>query len=212
MKSLLLIASTLLITHTAFAQEVEPKTESKIIYGVGGSIVLNSHYTTSDLTISSTSGSYSANYDLSNGFSLDLSAMKAEQNNWGFLGVLSLGQSRKIDGGAVAGTAISTSGDETKFTTHTIAGNAVYRWDKFYLPFGLNYNTTTISGDSTITSVSGGLGYQLGAGYFIDENLSVDYTAIHSLVKINGKSGNTTYNYGNGYLTEVHVGLKYYFK
>jgi hypothetical protein len=210
----IIIALTLLIANTTLAQEIKPelesKVESKIVYGIGGSLVVNGHYTSDDLTISSTSGSYSANYDVTNGFSLDLSAMKSEQNSWGFLGVLSLGQERKIDGGAVAGVAVSMP--NTKFRTHSISANTVYRWDKFYLPFGLNYSTTSISGDATITSVSGGLGYQLGAGYFIDENLAVDYTAIHSLVKINGKSGNTLYNYGNGYLTEVHIGLKYYFK
>lgn len=204
----LLIASILIFISTAFAQENVD--EYEIMYGLGGSIVLNSHYTTNDLTLSSASGSYSANFDLSNGIAVEGSIIKTKKNAWGLSGVLSLGQQRSVDGGVVAGVAVNNS--TLKISSHSISGNALYRWDNLFLPFGLNFNATSISNDPTITSVSGGIGYQIGAGYFINENVAIEYTAIHTSVKINGKSGNTIYNYGNGFLTEAHIGFKYYFK
>lgn len=208
---------------SAWAQETapkEPQVQEKTSnlmegwrFGIGGSVSLVSKLKFNDVVISGYSGKYDVDFDFKNGFSLELDARTMNPQSWGFMGGLSYDSEREVSSLTVTdGSGLSSSGSISgmKIQTTVIYGNAVYRWNEFYLPFGLNLskvNATTAASNST----SGGLGLQLGVGYYINENFVIEALSRATAVKLKTSSASTDVDFGTGYMSNLMITGKYIF-
>lgn len=158
-------------------------------------------------TISGTSGySYELEYD--NSFSIEADARYLPQNSWGFITGLTYDFDRKLNTATLTGNGVSSSedGQGRKLRTTVAYASAVYRWEKFYLPFGLNYSDVTIT-PSTNLSISGSVGVQLGIGYYVKDNFAIE--AISRTLTARLKA--PTSDFGTGHLTSIMLTAKYIF-
>lgn len=104
-----------------------------------------------------------------------------------------------------------------KLQTTVLSGSAVYKMTHFYIPFGMNYTLANYDnnkwdGDfSTSGGKSGGIGFQLGAGYEFDNAISVEFMVRSLGLALSERSSAYTQNYGSGYLYSGNIGLKFFF-
>jgi hypothetical protein len=95
-----------------------------------------------------------------------------EENSWGVLASFEYEAKRTID-------SISGAGSTTFFTNKAdvsfflLEGTLAYRWGFFYLPFGFNYSIPILnnSGDEKLEGTLGGV---LGAGFVVNDNVSLE--------------------------------------
>jgi hypothetical protein len=106
-------------------------------------------------------------YELKTGPSLGADAHFAfwGENHWGFSvgGFFDLSHKIKDESMAVYGTT-----KETYLAILGFEGNAIYRFERWYIPFGINTSFPVIVTDEgDVNDVSGGVGVQVGAGYLL---------------------------------------------
>lgn len=185
---------------------------------------LGLHYSTGNelrfdkVTATSASGSASGEviYNLSSGApGFDLSFIKMEPQGWGYnVNVLYEGQ-REFKSATVTvnGTTatIYSAGDSSKLSFIIAEFNAVYRWETFYMPFGLNASIPTISDDTSNINYSGSIGVYFGGGFILSDNSTVELYARSAGMNMKGASSGTTIDYDYGSLTGIGFGYKYWF-
>ncbi len=211
--------------HLVWAQEnpTDTPTEKKETvsehwrFGLGGSLSLSSKLKFDTVTTTGAVGNLVADLDYSNELSIEIEARKLNQMNWGFIGGLTYDAERKLTGGSVTGSGFSVavnSGDPSKIQATIIYGNAVYRWNQFYLPFGLNVSSIKFTPSSSYrgsSSVDGGLGGQLGVGYYINNNFVTEAYSRVVAVKLRSTTSSSTTDYGTGFLSNFMLTGKYIF-
>ena len=163
-------------------------------FGVGGSLALGGTIE-GDLYVSTSSGFGFGQIDLETeaGFEIEIDARYMPRNSWGFMGALAHGGSRDIDGGYVTvnGTTISaTSGSSLDTIQNTyVMTNAVYRWNEFYLPFGLNFSFLKYESEGFEVDTDLGIGFQISVGYYIKDNLAVEFTSMATAFELTSRNG-----------------------
>lgn len=202
---------------TAFVATSSPTEKS---YRWGGAV----YYSTADtlkfdsLRVTTASGSGSGTFDfkMSGAVGLDISFTTMTRNSWGFIGSAHYEAARKIKSFTVSGvngTATYSGDNGPNLSFFFLEGNAVYRWENFYLPFGFNYSfpdLTNFGGTGQVT-YNGGVGADISVGYFINENFAVEAWSRALMVKLNIDSGTNHIDFGNGLLTGLGLGVKYWF-
>lgn len=160
------------------------------------------------------SGSGSLTYNVDSGVGLGIQAWKSDPNSWGMSFGFEYDFPRNINSQTVTlnGTTYIgvTSGSKPTVTEHVVYLNAIYRWNDFYLPFGLNYSMPTLQGsvEDTIT-ITGAIGIQVGVGTHVTDHFSVE-ALVQTLGTKMTESNSTTYiDYGTGYLTGAQLNLKF---
>ncbi|RYZ63277.1 MAG: hypothetical protein EOP05_23910 [Proteobacteria bacterium] len=95
--------------------------------------------------------------------------------------------------------------------TSRVYANAIYRWDAFYLPFGINFLLPKVEdGPLIFKNKSGSVGGQVGAGYYVHENFATEFVVRASHVNLGGvASGTNYYSYGDGYLFSANLIAKF---
>jgi hypothetical protein len=160
-------------------------------------------------------GSMTMNSDSAAGLGIDFT--QSESNDWGWSAGASYDSERKINSMNLTLNGTSGSGVyvlKPTFSFVLLYANAMYRWGKFYLPFGLNYSIPTFnrSADAVGTlSVGGALGAQFGGGFQASERVSVE--VLNRIVGVTATStaGAYAYDYGTGYSGGLQLNLKYSF-
>lgn len=185
-------------------------TERQWRFGLGLSYGAGSRLSFNDIKSATSTGT--ADLDYENKLAIDLETRWMMSNAWGFQGGLTYDLEREFTGGKVTSNGITTtlSGSDSKIQMTVIYGNAVYSWEQFYLPFGLNISIPKVTPTSGFTgnfSSSGGLGVQFGAGYNINDNFSVEAMLRGAAVKMT--SGAT--DFGMGFLSNLMLTGKYIF-
>ena len=91
--------------------------------------------------------------------------------------------------------------------------NAIYRWDEFYIPFGVNYSIPTIQTNESGTSfeVSGGTGFQAGVGYLILNNFGLELALHAETFHMKETQGTYILDYNSGAVADLRLGAKYNF-
>ena len=91
--------------------------------------------------------------------------------------------------------------------------NALYRFNQFYIPFGVNFSAPILEYQNTSTTleVTGGVGVQFGLGYFINDSLAAEFFVRSIGLTLTADSGTTKAEYGRGTLTGAGFGFKYLF-
>ena len=167
--------------------------------------------TTGGVTYSGDATFYS---DMAPGFGIEI--FVAPENHWGWSAGLTYDSTRNLNSAnaGFSGQSVSVVYADPKPTISfvTVYGNAIYRWDSFYLPFGLNVTSPTYkSSDGTITTVTGTLGTQGGAGFFVNDHFSIE--GLLRLVEFNVTRSSSTFyiDYGTGAMYGAQLNLKFIF-
>lgn len=151
---------------------------------------------------------------------ITLSLIKSVSNSWGksvnFTYVTQqklTGASYTIDGGG-GGTLVIT--DPAKSESYILDSSWFYRWNSFYLPFGFNYSvhkyTLPTSSTGYSVDVTGGLGAQLGIGFFLGNKFSIEVKSRalnYNLSFKNPSANNYKGDFGSSYLSSLHLTLKF---
>jgi len=173
-----------------------------------------------DLAVSNSTGSGTGsttlNTDTAAGVGIE--ASQSDPNSWGFSTGLTYDFPREVNSQTITvngftGSAVAT-GSKTKIEFFTLYVNAIYRWEKFYIPFGLNYTLPIIKRAPTAEGTldtDGGVGTQLGAGLSIKDNLAIELFVRTSALKATSKVDDTTIDYGTGAMSSFIIQGKFQF-
>lgn len=184
-------------------------------FGLGASYSLTSKLTFSSVTVTdpNTNVTFAATTEIEykNVPSFELDVRNNPQNSWGFLGGLTYDLSRDQGKTTVkVGDIISSSSGGGNIQMAILYASAVYRWNSFYLPFGFNYNSINSSGNGP-SGLKGGVGAQVGVGYYFNDNAVVEVMSRATAVKADPQTSNdgTLVKLGSGYLSNLMLTFKY---
>lgn len=147
---------------------------------------------------------------------LSFEARRTPAHAWGILGGLHFESERKLHRGSIIlGPFVAPLdvGDE-KVQVSTLYVSAVYRWQTFYLPFGLNISSvkyTPSSGFTGTYDATGTVGGQLGAGWLLSDHFAFEIYSWVTGIDLQLSEGNSTVDYGNGTFANFFVNGKYLF-
>jgi hypothetical protein len=135
--------------------------------------------------------------------SIGIMYTRMHPNAWGFSGSFIYEFPRELK---------SYSGNP-KLTVFLLEMNMLYRWDRFYIPFGINISAPYVKGGQLAHDVYQPMVGIYGAvGYLVTENAGMELFV--RTVGVAGKkqnSGSTEDRPGNGYMSGIGVNLKYWF-
>ncbi len=199
--------------------EVAPKKSWQFAIGLGYMVsAKRGTFSDGKLTSGSTVVPGSAELDYKPAASLILEARKLAPNSWGFLGGLNYEGERQLDSGTVRGGGevllLQGNSSSSKIQFATFYGSAAYRWDSFYLPFGLNFSAvkfTPAQGSAATHSESGGLGAQLGVGYAFDSGFAIELYDWLTTMNLKTSTATSTVDFGKGYFESIVLVGKYAF-
>ena len=187
---------------------------------LGVSVYYNSadHLKFDDGKVESSGAKFDADFKLESAVGVGLHYMRAKPYAWGYSVGGLLETTRNIQSvsfsGGLSGTG-SVDSDNFKLTLLIAEGSALYRFENFYIPFGLSVGIPVLEYKSDISKIeaTAGVGLQAGLGYFVNDNLSVEayYRVIGiKLVSTELATDNKT-DFGYGYLRGATIGIKYLF-
>ena len=179
-----------LILFNSFANEISFDT----IYGeVGGSFFR---------------GNLDFHTDTALGLGIEINKLKNQ--GWGFAIGLTFDQEREVNSLSGPGGASSLS-VKPVFSVITGYYNAIYTWDRLYLPFGFNFSQMNLRSPGTPVHVTGGFGLQIGVGYVMTEAIHIDLMIRSITSSLMATDGADYINYGPGRFTGLQVNLKFLF-
>lgn len=227
MRKIFIVISALLISVTAMAKQNKSEDNTQLVldedtpsswqFGIGLSLNVLSKLTFGSVTFTNDSNNYKIVLDYGNSQGLELDYRKLQKNSWGFIGNLSYNLERSVTFLSITYSGGSFSSDvssPSKIQITELMANAAYRWDNFYIPVGLNYSMVKFvpaSGFSGSHSASGGLGWQLGLGFYTSDNFALELVSKSTLVKLSSTSSGITTNYGTGTMSSTNLMGKYFF-
>ncbi|AFY00440.1 hypothetical protein [Bdellovibrio bacteriovorus] len=167
-------------------------------------------------TTSSGSGNLNAEFGTDSSVGIGLTFARMKPQNWGISTSLLLEVGRKINTIKFTGSGGTASGNftGTKPKLSFLIGEAglAYRWNTFYIPFGLNLSIPTLTDtDGSSVEIYGGLGAYFGAGVLLTENSSIDFIIRSVALNMTQTSGTSSIDYGRGSMTGFSLGYKYWF-
>ena len=175
-------------------------------------------FSSGKLTTSGVPYSGTVDYKMEGAGSIAGELVILELRSWGAIAGFGIDFSRKIKSvdvefvGTNAIGSFTVNGDPT-LTLYTVYASAAYRWDKLYLPFGLNITVPSISGAPTaISSLQPLLGVQVGLGAYLSDNVALELLLRGRGVNADSKtSGFTTYELGRGSISSSEFSVKILF-
>ena len=208
--------------ETKLAEEEKPATENHFKFAFG--LNYNSSNTAeADLVYYDASAARAftgtAEFDVKSYASLEFEVRHMQKQNWGFTAGLSLGAETEEQGGTIVlngvTIVITSSADPDKMRVVLLYGNAVYRFDEVYIPFGLNVSAIDykVAGGGAKIETEGGLGAQFGLGYQFGDHVAFELLArsIAFNVKFTDLATSDTTEYKDGHVTNLVLGAKYIF-
>jgi hypothetical protein len=208
-----------LVSEPLGAAPVEGSLEKRLRFGVWGAINLAGNLSFGKVrfdTGAQSTDSANLNFKDSPSATLGLEVMYGAPNAWG----LSAGASydsnhrfRAYEFSSTYGRPASLTFGDFDANIFTIYANAIYRWDNFYIPFGLNISgIKVIDAPATVDNLKGGAGAQFGVGYFFGEGIMGEFILRGTAVNSESRDMNgTRLELGVGSVGTAQVVLKYYF-
>lgn len=190
----------------------------KLRFGIGAFLSTANKLRFDSMKFRSGGAEYTGNasYSTDNVLGLQGEISTMEQESWGFNGGVTIEGKRNLSSYEVSIGGASGAGSTTggiALNVVTLYGNALYRWEKVYLPFGLNISVPSVENPSAaLQNLRGGLGVQVGVGYMFNENFTA-YTEVRAL-SFSGPAnsyGTSTIELGTGFLTGFNIGVKGFF-
>ena len=203
----------------------EPATDSRPEVQVPARFFIGASYNSANkikfddvkTTSSGTSTAGTASFDTETALGLVAGVAYMPPNSWGGIGSLAYEFERNVKSGQATsggGVASVNYSEKPRLSFIVMEGSAVYRWDKFYLPFGFNYCLPIFFQPANalpILEVQGGLGAQFGVGYFFDDNITLEVRSRALSATAKGTNPPSKIEYGTGYLTGIDFIGRYWF-
>ena len=171
---------------------------------------LEDNYAT-DGTNSSSGGD--SEIDFEPGFSLGYEFRSVDPSSWGASFGLEYHAKRDLEEVTFSGTTFTpTSDDVANINIVYLYANLIYRWDVFYIPFGLNIAsveyTPADSYNGNVKSESG-VGFNFALGWELGDSFLIEYGVKSSTYSLSEKSGSDEIDYGEGAIAVSTLSLKY---
>lgn len=163
-------------------------------------------------------GTFTSELEYREGLSVSLEMRDSPSNSWGYAFGITYDSTREFDSGTFSSggstISITSTGGASKIGATSLEANAVYRWNAFYIPLGLNYTAirfTPTPGYTGGYDVDGGFGVQLGLGAYLTDSVSVEMISRASAYSLKTNQGTTYSNYGSLIYSIVTFGIKGHF-
>lgn len=114
-------------------------------------------------------------------------------NSWGMISGVSTIPDRESKRVKMIGQTVSATG--LKMGSTFLYLGAHYRWESFYIPFGLTYSFNRIKSSSTSAEslqVKNGVGAIIGLGWFLNDHLALGLTGKSSAVQLEATENGQT--------------------
>ncbi len=153
--------------------------------------------------------------DTEPGFNINFEARFLKKNGWGLTMGLDFDFDREVKTGTISsgGTTISVSETDNpdSFTSVVGYGNLVYKWEQFYIPFGLNLSYIDYKSSGLNVNTTPSIGAQLGLGYETDSNFAMEmYSRVLGL-EMDYIDGNYEVIFEEGLISNIAFRVKYIF-
>lgn len=153
-------------------QEIAPAEVDRVHrFGIG--VRFNSKLSYRDIEFTSGATSQKEDMEISNSnvpLVLEWNFSATEKDSWGWSAGVGY-TSFKWDTANIGGTKTATVGSTSILTPYF---NLIYRWEKLYIPFGLNISALSHSDPSLfMDSNRGTIGVQLGIGYILSDHITL---------------------------------------
>ncbi|MCP4913211.1 MAG: hypothetical protein GY909_08825 [Oligoflexia bacterium] len=153
-------------------------------------------------------------FELEPAYGLGFELRYMRKNGWGMIAGLDYDLEREIKSKVITQNghvySLSPLSNKVKLTSYIVHGTILYRWEKFYLGFGLNLNYTDINGLPG-ADVDPSIGGQLDMGYELGNSFAVDFYIKSITYDLNFNSGNFNYDFNEGGHADSQLKLKYIF-
>lgn len=159
-----------------------------------------------------TAGKQDIDFGIDKSAGVVVSMQYLPSDSWGFIGSLNFEGARKIKSTTTSGTT-TFDGTGDKLTILTVDGSLAYRWQHFYIPFGLNISGYTWKADQSGANIKtrGSMGLQFGAGWMITQNLAADVIWKSIGLGFDEDYGGPKTEYQIGILSGAYVDLRWIF-
>lgn len=160
-------------------------------------------------------GHAEVNFNSSASYGIGLHLARIEPMQWGYSLGLNYEARRKIKSiraSGAGGTLYGSYNDGPKFSFVFVEANILYRWEKYYLPFGFNYSVPDIEDiAATKAEYSGVLGVNVGFAVLMSPDSAVEINYRSLALQINTVESGNTIDYGTGRLSGLTLGWKFFF-
>ncbi|MDZ4057238.1 MAG: hypothetical protein U1D69_09765 [Polynucleobacter sp.] len=201
-------------------QEIEPEKvanrKTKFVVGLAFSGRTSSSGTGG--TASGLIGTFTSEFEYKEGFSVSAEMRDSPSNSWGYGVGITYDSNKELDSGTFSsgGTTLilTSAGGASKIGSTSLEVNAIYRWNEFYVPFGLNYTAirfTPASGYTGGYDVEGGFGAQLGFGVHVSDAVSLEMISRAAPYSLRISQSGSSVNFGNLMYSIVTFGIKGHF-
>ena len=202
-------------TKTSSYETSEPQLRFAIGVGFNSQGEAEADFTNTD-TSSATITNGEVTYDIDPGFSINLEARYLRKNGWGLTTGIDYDFKREAELntltiGNVTVRSSSTTGDKDELTNLVGYVNAVYKWDLFYIPFGLNISSMKYTSNGLDVSTDPKLGIQLGLGIETENNFALEAYVRGLGFQLNATDGEDQLKLENGVTVDLALRAKYIF-
>ena len=170
-------------THDRYSIVTDEERDNRLRFAVSLYYGLGSSLDSDNLTYMQSGQTYagSGSLEMNTAPGVALELYQAPDGGFGWSGGVSYDFNRQVSGLNAYANSSSIGGNFTQpnatLSLITVYGNFIFRSGPFYFPVGLNYTIPSFVGGTNSfgnTSLVGGMGLQLAAGYIIDDNLAFE--------------------------------------
>lgn len=156
-----------------------------------------------------------AEFDVESGITLSFEGRFLRENAWGLTLGVDYDLKRDVESGSITlgGETVTVSGssDPDEITTLVLYGNAVYMWDKFYIPFGFNVSFSDYKSTGLDVNSTPAIGAQLGVGFQANDNFTFELFSRALGFELDYRDGNLDVLFEEGMRTDFILRAKYIF-
>ncbi|MEQ1722734.1 MAG: hypothetical protein ABL930_06130 [Pseudobdellovibrio sp.] len=197
------------VSSISSASRTDPRFSIGLGYSYGLLMNFDSAYINADAGAKS---SYKLYYSSSP--MIDLNYRDVVSNDWGYIFGVAFDFGRKFTEGDKTVNGMTTIlRNDTKLQTTLLSFCLAYRWENFYIPFGVNYPFYNFTNEGFVgtTKVSGSAYGKLGMGYYLNNNFMLEaYLLEDSRIYLKTDNG-VIDDYGTGHVATSAAYLKYQF-
>ncbi len=197
---------------TEAASSLSKHEPNRVRFAMGLAIGISPTATFTEGTNSTTNLMFETEFKFNGGTTLHADVRSTPKHDWGFIGAISHDISREISSVKYTSgnSSVTYNSSGSKLSVTMVEFSFAYRWNEFYLPLGLNYSHFRFLDDSFAAGyeLRGGLGAQIGFGYYISEQFALELWSRATNLKFKIKSGGITEDYGRGIYSSATLGFK----
>lgn len=228
MRKILMISVILIHSHFCFSNQYQGRPRSasagrsnslrgsannwKLGFGLGYS----PNYMVDPAGSGSLAGApYTIKYELEykSATSIQLDYWNLSNNSFGFISGVQYETQRTISKAKLDGINVNVdSATFAKFQTNFLYAGVAYKWNIFYIPLGLTYGLNTIvpAAGPGATTTENGFGFMWGLGWFLKDDIVIEYASRTAAIKIKYVNGADFENVSGTVATSI-LNLKYFF-